>query len=132
MPELASDPALRDLVCLINHEENGLVSIGCGSLPVSEDGKHRWSGYIEFAINTVEGIADAQNSFFLFFHFDKMLRDINFNAAVRYNWELAGANFFLVNAAGFTCTVWINVPFVPTLEEAKASWGKRFLPLRTF
>jgi hypothetical protein len=129
IPEIQNDPALHELVRVINEPENGLVSVGCAGWPVSEDQGHRWSGYIEFAINSAEMIEDARSYFWFFFHFDRMLHNNQFDQMVNYNWELEGANFHPARADGFTCTIWINLPYVETAEAAFDAWQMALDPL---
>jgi len=132
VPELTDDPALHALVDGINRSETGLVSVGCASWPVADDKGHRWSGYVEFAINTAEAIEDARSYFPLFFNFDKSLHDAGFNSAVNYHWELEGAHFWPANAVGFTCTVWVYTAYWPTFNEAKKAWQQALDPLIPF
>lgn len=132
VPEIADDPALYDLIDAINQPETGLVTVGCAGWSFSEDSGHRWSGYVEFAINTAEAISDARNYFPLFFKFDKMLHEGGFAEVVNYKWELEGAHFSPANVDGFTCTVWIYTPYLPTLDEAKDAWQRALHPLIPF
>lgn len=132
IPELIENPALYDLVAAINLPENGLVSVGCAGWDVSDTNGHRWQGYIEFAINSAEAIADAAAYFPLFFHFDRMLHERGFDDLVNYNWELAGAAFRPANVSGFTCSVNVLTPYAETSCEAKALWQKALEPLIEF
>ncbi|TIU39514.1 MAG: hypothetical protein E5W31_07490, partial [Mesorhizobium sp.] len=114
IPELKSDPALLNLVYNINHEETGLLSIGCLSSPVVDEGRgYRVTGYIEFAFNSVAGIEDAANYFPIFFHFDQDLHVSNFPHRVQFSWEIEGAHFAEANAGGFTMAITINTDFYP-------------------
>ncbi|KRC82073.1 hypothetical protein [Sphingomonas sp. Root241] len=132
VPELDDDPALFDLVETISQPENGLVSVGCAGWSFSEDKGYRWSGYVEFAINTAEAIADARNYFPLFFKFDQMLHGSSFTEVVNYRWELEGAHFSSADVDGFTCTVWVYTPHLPSAEEAKEAWQRALHPLIHF
>lgn len=132
VPELVENPVLFELVEAINQPETGLVSVGCAGWDTSGQAGPRWSGYIEFAINSAEMIADARNYFPLFFHFDKMLHDSGFDQVVTYNWELEGASFWPAKADGFTCTIWVHTPSAPSIEEAKEAWQQALDPLIPF
>lgn len=132
VPELQDDPSLYELIEALSLPENGLVSVGCASWEYSEERGHRRSGYVEFAINTAEAIADARNYFPLFFKFDQMLHGSPFAEVVNYNWELEGAHFFPANVDGFTCTVWVYIPHLPTPDEAKEAWQRALHPLIPF
>jgi hypothetical protein len=132
VPELADDPALYELVEGINKLDTGLASIGCAAWLFSDDNGHRWSGYVEFAINTAEAIEDARNYFPLFFKFDKMLHGSSFAEEVGYNWQLEPANFSPANVDGFTCTIWIYPNYQPSPEQAKEAWQRALHPLIPF
>ena len=64
VPELRSDPALRSLVLTVNAAHTALFTIGCVSGPVPDtDGHgHRYSGYIEFALNSRSAVEDGSSS----------------------------------------------------------------------
>ena len=132
VPELADDSALFQLIDGINRPNTGLVSVGCAAWLYSEDRGHRRAGYVEFAINTAEAVADARNYFPLFFKFDRMLHEANFAETVGYNWELDSANFYPANVDGFTCSIWIHAAYYPSPEEAKEAWQRALHPLIPF
>lgn len=122
IPELQEDPALHALVAAINDSRTGLLSIGCLSAPVHDANGHRVTGYIEFAINSADKIADAASYFPVFFHFDRMLHETRFAHQVHFNWELEGASFREVGADGFTATIFINTGYASTAELAREAW----------
>lgn len=122
IPELATDPALRSLVAAINNPKSGLFSVGCASGDVKEREGFRRSGYIEFAVNSRQFIAGAQNYFPLFFHFSKQLFEQKFAQPAQYHWELQPAAFFEAKAEGFTCTIFINTHFFPAGDAASQCW----------
>lgn len=132
VPELLDNWALYELAEAINKPENGLVSVGCAGWDMSDDNGHRWHGYIEFAINSAEMIADSKCYFPLFFHFDRMLHNEDFNQRVNYNWELAGAHFAPANVDGFTCAVNVYTPYASSIEDAKEAWQQAIVPLIVF
>ncbi|HKY53333.1 MAG TPA: hypothetical protein VJM08_03465 [Anaerolineales bacterium] len=134
IPEIQNNPALYDLVSAINQPSTGLFSIGCIGDPIHDENGHRFTGYIEFAINSVEGISDAGNYFPVFFHFDRMLKDARFEEAVAYHWLLEGATFLDLpeRPAGFTATIFINTHYLPTAEEARDRWDQSLEALTYF
>lgn len=121
IPELVADTVLRGVVEAINGSATGLFSVGCVSGPVEEERGHRRAGYVEFALNSMEGVQNAANYFPPFFHFNRLLHSEQFDRA-RFDWELEGAEFLAVNVAGFTCAVFVNTRFVATEAEALADW----------
>jgi hypothetical protein len=129
VPELKEDVALYNVVSAINQPCTGLLSVGCVSGAVAETRGHAWTGYVEFAIDSVEAIADARSYFYIFYHFDKLLHDTKFSERANYIWELEGANFHPTNAGGFTCVVYVHTAHYPTPEQAKEAWERALAPL---
>lgn len=133
IPELVNDPALLDLALAINSPQTGLFTIGCVSGPVDDERGHRYSGYIEFAINSKSAIADAKSYFPIYFHFDRFLHEAKFSAPVHFNWELEGATFTESNdSTGFTCAIFINTGYSPLREEASRIWTESLRALAYF
>jgi hypothetical protein len=122
VPELASDDALRMLVVSLNRPEGGTFSIGCLSADITEHGQFRRTGYIEFAFNSVEAIADAQVYFPAFFHFDRLLLEQPPSLGVQFNWELRPASFWDVSIDGYTCSITINTHFFGAVTSARECW----------
>jgi hypothetical protein len=131
VPELSENPGLYELVAAINQPETGLVSVGCAGWDKSNVGGegHRWEGYIEFAVNTAELVADPHSYFALFFAFDRHLRASGFDQPVNYHWELERADFSPTKVSGFTCCIRVMTPFAESLEEAKETWQQALKPL---
>lgn len=130
VPELQDDDALRDLIVSLNQPESAFATIGCVSGPVHEQQGHRVSGYVEFAFNSVEAVADAASYFPIFFHFDRALHSLKFDDQVHFHWELMAATFvFLVEARGFTMTVTVNTGWYADEAGATLAWqnGLNFL-----
>lgn len=124
IPELKRDPALDALVRNINRDDTGLLSIGCVSGKVADEKGFRYSGYVEFAFNSRQAIADAANYFPVFFHFDRCLQEHGFAEQAIFNWVLEGATFLEADrASGFTCTVVINTAYAADSGIADASWA---------
>ncbi|MEX3917854.1 hypothetical protein AB4Y43_16680 [Paraburkholderia sp. BR10872] len=133
VPELARDASLRRLAIAANGDETALLSVGCLSSAVAEEGKHRYTGYFEFAFNSRSGIADAGNYFPLFFHFDRMLSTVKDLRPVTYHWELQPCTFTdRGNASGFSCGVTVNTHWAPTLEVACGDWESSIDQLTDF
>lgn len=125
VPELVRDPALRDLLEIINGADSPMFSIGCVSGPVERKNGFGWSGYIEFAWDADLAVADAQCYFPPFFHFNHFLRQIGFNEPAAFHWEIEGAHFSREDRPsldGFAVTIWINVGLKETAEQALSCW----------
>lgn len=134
IPELQRDSDLLNLVSAINAPETGLFSVGCVSAPVSDDKGYRHSGYVEFALNSVSAIADANSYFPLFFHFDCWLNETQPEWPVNYNWELQPATFVesRMRATGFTCAITCNTHYASSLDEASQAWRESLSRLANF
>ena len=65
VPELKRDPALLSLARVLNAADSGFFSVGSTSSAIAGSDGHRWSGYLEFAINSKAGVADAASYFSL-------------------------------------------------------------------
>src|SRR3989338_5749839 len=76
VPELKRDPSLLSIALVLNAPDSGFFSLGSTSSEVCDTGGHRWSGYIEFAINSRARVAYAASYFPLFFHFDRFLANV--------------------------------------------------------
>lgn len=123
IPELARDEVLRDCVALLNEAGSAFGTVGCVSAIVDEPEGHRVSGYIEFAFDSAERIADAGNYFPAFFHFDAALHRNGFDDKVHFHWELMGATFRRTGSLGFTMTVTVNTGWYETAENAGIAWA---------
>jgi hypothetical protein len=133
IPELARDPALLDLALAINAPQTGLFTAGCVSGAVDDERGHRHTGYIEFAINSKNAIADAKSYFPIFFHFDRFLHETKLPVPTSFNWELEGATFIESDhSSGFTCAIFINTNYSPTKEEAVSAWAESLGALAYF
>jgi len=129
IPELKDDQALRDLVLSLNRPESAFATVGCVSGRVNEKQGFRVSGYVEFAYDSVEAVADAANYFPVFFHFDRALHLMKFDYDVHFHWELMGATFVLTGTHGFTMTVTVNTGWYTEEHAASLAWknGLNFL-----
>lgn len=124
VPELARDPALLALALAINSPTSGLFSLGSTSGEVADADGYRWSGYIEFALNSRTRVVDASSYFPVFFYFDDYLSKIQSNLQVQFQWELMAAHFSDLKCDGFTCSIFVNTYYVVTPEEAKNNWAE--------
>lgn len=124
IPELKRDQALLSLVQAINAPSTDLFSVGCVSGPVDDENGFRYSGYVEFSINSAPAIADAKNYFLIFFHFDRLLNENAFLGKVAYNWELQPVTFIDAKASGLTCSVFVNTHYSKTKSDAEAAWSE--------
>lgn len=126
IPELKRDPALMELIRVINSQQTGIFSIGCVSDIYEDDAedKHhfRHSGYIEFSFNSIAHIADAAHYFPLFFNFERLLIDKSFDVKVEFNWVLQPATFIDKGVSGYTCSIFLNTYFCETKVAAEKSW----------
>lgn len=122
IPELERDEALRDLVLALNQPQSAFATVGCVSGRVDEEEGHRVSGYVEFAFDSRQGIADAANYFPVFFHFDRALHAAKFSDRVSFHWELMGATFITMGERGYTVAVTVNTDWYPSADEATAAW----------
>ncbi|KHK58679.1 hypothetical protein PI87_02760 [Ralstonia sp. A12] len=131
VPELQRDSTMKQLAVAINGPATGLLSIGCVSGPLHEDGRHRYMGYFEFAFNSRTGISDAQHYFPAFFHFDRRLTETPNVRPVMYHWELQPCTFVeRDNASGYSCAITVNTHWVDSHETALQDWEQSLGYLR--
>jgi hypothetical protein len=123
VPELTDDAALRDLVVAINGPETGLFSIGCLSAALSDGDGMRFTGYLEFALDSVSAVSDSRNYFAPFFNFDRILRHARFASPVMFNWQLETAEFWHAKVNGYTCAITINTYHRSSVSEAEVDWS---------
>ncbi|MFZ3169560.1 MAG: hypothetical protein WA130_18255 [Candidatus Methanoperedens sp.] len=132
IPELQEDPELKKLIKSINSPNGSIFSVGCSSGPVSDEHGYRYSGYVEFAINSKPLVADASNYFPIFFHFDHHLHSSKFSGKIKFDWELMSAHFVDIGVGGFTCTVFINTSYLQSSLEASQTWANALETLGIF
>ena len=132
IPEMARDPALKSLVLTINCERSGLFSAACLSCPLRDPQGRRYSGYVEFAINTDAEAAEAVSYFSMFCAFSRFLNDRSFAQRVTYQWEISPARFADFGADGFTATVRIDTDHFATAREALRCWQASLQALEQF
>lgn len=123
VPELVPDRALRRIVEALNARTSGVLTIGCLSGPVNEDEGHRYTGYVEFSLNSKVGVSDASHYFPPFFQFNQLLHQEKFTE-VKFDWVLEGAAFTDVDVDGFTCTVFVNTQSCSNPDEAYSCWER--------
>jgi hypothetical protein len=132
IPELARDHALARLVLAVNDASTGLFSVGCVSGEVADKSGFRWSGYMEFALNSKSLISNASNYFPIFFHFAYGTPDEAESFDAEFHWALMGARFAETNSEGFTCVLTMNTYYRPTKEEALTLWGQALGVLESY
>lgn len=122
IPELAEDLSLKSLVQSLNKGESSFFTVGCASQLIRIEGKHRREGYLAFAWNCAGCIQDAVNYFALYFHFEKSLREQNFNQPVRFKWIVQESAFLDAKLDGFSCAIHIETRSLSSPEQANQAW----------
>ncbi|MEO5617193.1 MAG: hypothetical protein ABIS67_05450 [Candidatus Eisenbacteria bacterium] len=132
VPELAHDPALKSVVSTINRHSTGLFSSACESCQSREHRGYRYSGYVEFAINSDSEAADATSYFTMFHSFGLFLNSQTFAQRVTFQWEICPAHFADICADGFSTSVRIDTDSFGTVEEALTCWQTSLGALEAF
>lgn len=122
IPECAESAALRSLLLEVNDAKTGVFTVGCLCAPVEEEQGFRRTGYVEFALNSHAGVADAQNYFPCFFWFDRLWKQEAQGSSNQHHWELKPAGFLDAGVSGFSCAVTINTGWYPSQVAADESW----------
>jgi len=122
VPEAQGITALKNALIALNAADSPFVTVGCEKAFGKNDSGYWGSGYLEFAFNYAELIADAAFYFKLFFFFNQWYSKQKQLAGVQYNFELEGATFLKTNVSGFTISAWISAGTYPKSEGAQASW----------
>ena len=125
-------PALKNALVVLNAENSPFFTIGCEKASGKNDSGYWMNGYLEFAFNYGELVADASFCFKLFFLFNQWYWNQRPQIGVQYNFELYGATFLAANVSGFTITVWISAGTYPTEELAQTAWEGALDVLTTF
>ena len=121
IPEAQNVPALKNALRVLNAPESPFFTIGCEKALQKNDLGYQVNGYLEFAFNYCELVADAQFYFKLFFDFNQWYWSQQ-QQAVQFVFELEGAQFLDANVAGLTMSVWIATSSLPTEELARSTW----------
>jgi hypothetical protein len=132
VPEAQGITALKNALIALNAADSPFFTVGCEKAFGKNDSGHWINGYLEFAFNYGELIADAAFYFKLFFLFNQWYRQHKQQAGVQYNFELEGATFLAANVSGFTISAWISAGTYPTEEFARAAWEEALDILVTF
>jgi hypothetical protein len=120
--EVQDDEALRDAIVRINAQDTAFFTIGCEK-SFNQDGAEFWTrGFIDFAFNYCALVADAQNYFPVFFHFNNRLLREKFNHLVRFEWQLEENHFRDANCKGFSVILWITTRICASDEESRSLW----------
>lgn len=125
VPETTGDPALTDLLTVLNTPKSPFFSVGCGRWWKTTGDNNWWiNGYIEFAFNEWELTQNAQTYFKLFFDFHYFVHDDRkSDLPVYFACELHGATFEpLQNAGGFVLGVVVTTLQSPDREQVFERW----------
>ena len=122
IPEAQGITALKNALIALNAANSPFFTVGCEKASGENDSGHWMRGYLEFAFNYGELVADAAFCFKLFFLFNQWYWTQKQQVGVRYNFELEGATFLDANVSGFTITAWISAGTYPTKELARTAW----------
>ena len=116
IPEAQGITALENALIILNAAISPFFTVGCEKAFGKNDSGRWVSGYLEFAFNYGELVADAKFYFNLFFLFNQWYWQQTQQIGTRYNFELEGATFLDANVSGFTITAWIAAGSYPTKE----------------
>jgi hypothetical protein len=122
IPEAEGVSALKNALIALNAADSPFFTVGCEKAFGKNDSGHWVRGYLEFAFNYSELVADAAFYFKLFFLFNQWYWQQNQHVGVQFNFELEGAAFLDASVDGFTITAWISAGTYATKEVAQASW----------
>jgi hypothetical protein len=129
IPELASDPALRSILAAIDHPSTGLFSVACMSQTIVDERGCRLSGYLEFALNAKDEVADPAHYFRLFLEFDRRLRQEGFPEPVSFQWEICPTRFVEAQVDGFAVDVRVDTDYHSEPEGAYECWTRALAAL---
>ena len=129
VPELGSDPALRNIMTAIDRPQTGLFSIACESRMITDQRGSRLSGYVEFALNCRNEAADAAQYFRIFQSFDVRLRQEGFDESVSFQWVLCPTRFAEAELDAFAAEVRVDTAFHLDPAVAYARWSRALAAL---
>jgi hypothetical protein len=132
IPEAQGIAALENALIALNAPASPFFTVGCEKAFGKNDSGHWIRGYLEFAFNYGELVADAKFYFKLFFLFNHWYWKQKQQAGIQYNFELEAATFLDANVSGFTITAWIYAGTYPTKELAQTAWEGALDTLVTF
>jgi len=126
IPETADSLPLRQALLALNAKETDLFTVGCEKSLNLNQTRHWKKGYLEFAYNYAEVVADAVPYFVLFFHFQQAADTRKFIASnrIQFIWEIQGVRFTKISRDGFACCVWITTGEFETAAECERVWGE--------
>jgi hypothetical protein len=104
IPEAQGITARKNALIALNAADSPFFTVGCEKAFGKNESGQWVSGYLEFAINYGEFVADAAFYFKLFFLFNQWYLGQQQQVGVRYNFELEGATFVDAGVSGFTIT----------------------------
>ena|SRR5579862_8046763 len=138
IPEAQGITALKNALIALNAANSPFFTVGCEKASGENDSGHWMRGYLEFAFNYCELVADAQFYFKLFYRFNQWYWQQKEQVGVQYSFELEGADFLdaKINGgatvSGLTITAWILAGSYPTKDLAQAAWEGALDMLVTF
>ncbi|HEY1804870.1 MAG TPA: hypothetical protein VGG45_10340 [Terracidiphilus sp.] len=132
IPEAQGIAALTRALVVLNGADSPFLTVGCEKAVNKNDSGHWVSGYLEFAFNYGEMIADAAFYFKLFFLFNQWYAQQQKATGVQFHFELQGAIFLNANMSGYTVTTWILGGTCPSKKGAMAAWEGALDMLVTF
>ena len=127
--EVLDDIPMQEAVARIADNNTAFFTMGCEK-SFNKDETGYWArGYLEFAYNYAQLMADAASYFPLFFHFNESLKKQEFIDPIRFEWELEGNVFRESDFGAFSAAVWITTIVCPTEEEVRLLWAKAWKAL---
>jgi hypothetical protein len=115
-------PCFRALLLALNDPRSPFISVACEKTFRSDETGHWASGFMEFAFNFSELVADAANYFALFYNFNCEAAEFIDGHAAQFHWIIQPARFTDGPCDGFTCAVWITTAQFATADDARAEW----------
>lgn len=115
-------PCYQALLQALNAPESPFFSVACEQAFCGDESGHWASGYVEFAFNFADLVADASNYFALFYHFNYDASAFVSSHDAQFHWIVQPARFAAGPCDGFTCAVWFTTAQFATAPEARAEW----------
>ncbi len=138
VPELQDHPALKRLVEVLNRPDSGTFSIGCLADLITEEGGQGfgYTGYVEFAFDSIRLASDASNYFQAFFDFDKFMFLNKCKSPVFFHWEIQPGGFLSeegeVIVTGCSVSVVLEVRRQESAEAALSAYDEGLEALMTY
>jgi len=120
--EVQDNEHLKRAIITINEINTPFFTVGCEKSLNQKDEIFWMRGFIEFAFNHRELVADFRNYFEVFVDFNHFIWQRKFEQPVVYSWEIEGALFRKVNSDGFSVAVWITTGDLSAAAETQRVW----------